>query len=395
MVTKLKNYKIVKVSVLLLLFLSNFFFHASCIWKTSITGDAMWQYTTKLVQDYQCAIRMEIISALILLVVWVVLLVQIEPFVNLKIVFVAIACTVILLGGFFFYQMHFFAFPIWYEKNLWYGIFGYSFLNSLFLLPFIILFTKLMKSIPRGILYLGKRKADIENEDQRIAIEKMRQDLLANISHDLRTPLTSIISYIDILKNEELSENVAEYVEIIDRKANGLRRLVDDVVFLSKLTSHNMEAKIERINIKRFLDQVLCEWELDEDSLFQQVNYISSDAEAYVETDGSKLYRVFHNLIENAIKYKKEDSLIQIKYEHKEKECVFIEIKNEASYPLQFQGQEMVERFVRADKARNSEGHGLGLAIADELIKLCGGQMEIWVQDSYFVVDLIFDCTTV
>ncbi|MBP3615790.1 MAG: HAMP domain-containing histidine kinase [Alphaproteobacteria bacterium] len=231
----------------------------------------------------------------------------------------------------------------------------------------------------------------MENEEKRVALEKMRQDLLANISHDLRTPLTSIISYIDILKNQELSGDAVEYVEIIDNKANVLRNMVDDIVYLSKLTSGSMHVNMEKINLKCFLEQVLFEWKVDNEQLADFIEYTVVGEETIVENDGSKLYRVFQNLLDNVVKYKKENSIIEIKYENIDERYVTIEIKNESSYPLQFQGDDMLERFVRADRTRNSEGHGLGLAIATELVKLCKGKMEIKVEEVFFIVKLSFE----
>lgn len=119
----------------------------------------------------------------------------------------------------------------------------------------------------------------MENEEKRIALEKMRKDLLTNISHDLRTPLTSIVSYVDILKNQELSEESAAYVKIIDKKAGVLRNMVDDIVYLSKLTSGNMPVTMDKINLKCFLEQVLFEWKADNEQIEDYVKYEATGGE--------------------------------------------------------------------------------------------------------------------
>ena len=388
MVTKLKRNKVFKIFVHILLLISFCVFDASYIIKESINGDSNWENTLSLVQKYQCASYVKIIALVVFIAVLLLILVYSSPFQSFRQTCVMLFVVVALCSVLVIYKIHMFSYPIWYDDEIKHIIVREVFLDTIIVVPSAFLIVKVLKSIPHGMLRLARKKVEMENEEKRVALEKMRQDLLANISHDLRTPLTSIISYIDILKNQELSGDAVEYVEIIDNKANVLRNMVDDIVYLSKLTSGSMHVNMEKINLKCFLEQVLFEWKVDNEQLADFIEYTVVGEETIVENDGSKLYRVFQNLLDNVVKYKKENSIIEIKYENIDERYVTIEIKNESSYPLQFQGDDMLERFVRT---RNSEGHGLGLAIATELVKLCKGKMEIKVEEVFFIVKLSFE----
>ncbi len=390
MAIKLKNSKIGRRIIRIFLFLFLFGLTMTNIYQESITNDTNWKNVEKLVRHYRLCKNIEWSLTGLLFLVVIVLLVVTKGSVEKYKIMADLFGTLLFILGFGLYQLHLFFYPIWYEQNIMLIVIREAFIDAAFISIIILLFIQLIKSIPARIMYVARQKAERENREQRYAIEQMRQELLTNISHDLRTPLTSIISYIEILKNEELGEPAAEYVRRLDKKASALRRMVDDVVYLSKLTSQNVDVKIEKINVKRLLEQALCEWEEGTRNSSQDIKVTYVGKEMWLETDGSKLYRVLQNLYENARKYAKQGTSIEIEYKCVDEKNVSIQMKNESSYPMHFDGKDMTGRFTRADQTRTSSGHGLGLAIAEELMQICGGKLTVDVQDVYFIVTLFF-----
>ncbi|GHV08050.1 hypothetical protein FACS1894217_09890 [Clostridia bacterium] len=213
--------------------------------------------------------------------------------------------------------------------------------------------------------------------------ERMKADLITNVSHDLKTPLTSIISYIELLSRMELSDEAREHVDVLVRKSERLKLLIQDVFDLAKSSSGNAEVVLETIDLARLTDQLLSEYE--DASL--KVNL--PDRPLLITGDGAKLARVLHNLLDNAVKYRLHGTRIHISAQKDGQKAVF-EMKNVANYEMDFDTAEITERFTRGDVSRNTNGSGLGLAIAKSFAEACGGQMRVSVDGDMFKVILSF-----
>jgi len=227
--------------------------------------------------------------------------------------------------------------------------------------------------------------------EEKIKSERMKVELITNVSHDLKTPLTSIISYVDLLSKEEgLPDHVKDYVKILMQKSDRLKTLIQDIFELSKATSGDMKVEKDRIDLGKLIRQTLAD--LDEQitrsGLMFRINL--PDEPVYIMSDGKKLYRVFLNLISNALKYSLAGSRVYITLEKKDGNKALAEIKNISNYEMDFKEEEVLERFVRGDKSRSTEGSGLGLAIAQSFVQACGGSMGIKVDGDLFKVKLEF-----
>ncbi len=224
--------------------------------------------------------------------------------------------------------------------------------------------------------------------------EQMKVDLITNVSHDLKTPLTSMIGYIDLLKKEtELSDAARDYIEVLGNKSEHLKDLIQDLFEISKATSGTMETRWEELEMHKLLEQTLGDME---DAIAQSGREIRKEFEEenmYFLGDGKYLYRVYQNLLENALKYSMEGTRIYMELYKEEGKVVTI-IKNIAGYEMKFNHEEMKERFVRGDESRTSEGNGLGLAIAESFTNMCQGDFQIIVDGDLFKVLLKFDLLT-
>lgn len=218
-------------------------------------------------------------------------------------------------------------------------------------------------------------------EDQ-IKSERMKIELVANVSHDLKTPLTSIISYIDLLKKTDLGPEASDYVQILDKKAQKLKGIVADVFSLAKATS-GIDVNMEELDFITLFNQSLA----DADDKIRNSGRIlkvqMTEKTAPIMGDGSKLYRVFQNIIDNALKYSMEGSRIFMDVERRGDSIVFI-AKNMSSYPIDFTPDEITERFVRGDSSRTDGGSGLGLSIAKSFTEACGGSFHIELDGDMF-----------
>ena len=220
----------------------------------------------------------------------------------------------------------------------------------------------------------------------------MKTELITNVSHDLKTPLTSIINYIDLLKRENIEpEEARDYVNVLDNKAQRLKVLIEDLFEASKAASGAMELNIEKIEIVQLLKQVLGENDerINENKLNLKVNI--PEEKIYIKGDGKRLYRVFENLISNVVKYSLSNTRVYIDVT-KEDDDVKIVMKNIAAYELNFDVNEITERFKRADEARTSEGSGLGLAIAKSIVELHGGKFDIEIDGDLFKSIILLKC---
>lgn len=224
-------------------------------------------------------------------------------------------------------------------------------------------------------------KKSVENE---MKSENMKTELITNVSHDLKTPLTSIINYIDLLKRENIEpESARDYVSILDKKSQRLKVLIEDLFEASKAASGAMELNITKIDVGQLLKQALGENDerFIESKLEVKLNI--PNEKIFINGDGKRLYRVFENLIFNIVKYSLTNTRVYIDM-FKENDEVTIVMKNISAYELSFDTNEITNRFKRGDDSRSTEGSGLGLAIAKSIIELHNGSFKIEVDGDLF-----------
>ncbi|MFS0576832.1 HAMP domain-containing sensor histidine kinase [Sporosarcina sp. 179-K 3D1 HS] len=241
---------------------------------------------------------------------------------------------------------------------------------------------------------LAKHAANLNNvrEGVRISMseqaksERLKTELITNVSHDLRTPLTSIITYTDLLKNEELSsEERMKYVDILDKKSQRLKTLIEDLFDVSKMASGNLELAKQRVDLTQLLQQALAEHAAEIEDSGLDFRTTLPEFPLIASVDGQRWWRVLDNLIVNAIKYTLPGTRVYISLRKVGSDAEFI-VKNVTKYELGENVDELFERFKRADTSRHTEGSGLGLAIAQSIVDLHGGTMKIEVDGDLFKV---------
>ncbi|MCD7871769.1 MAG: HAMP domain-containing histidine kinase [Clostridiales bacterium] len=214
--------------------------------------------------------------------------------------------------------------------------------------------------------------------------ERTKTELITNVSHDLKTPLTSVINYIDLLKKCDIKDETArKYMNVIDEKSNKLKRLIEDLIEASKVSSGNVTINKTKLNLNELAAQAVVEETSDIEKRGLHIIFEESDLKHIVFADGTKIYRVFENLLSNARKYSAPGSRIYARVYSDDKYGYF-ELKNISKEQLNIDSAELMERFVRGDKSRNEEGNGLGLSIAKELCKLNGGELIINIDGDLF-----------
>lgn len=225
---------------------------------------------------------------------------------------------------------------------------------------------------------------------EEIKSEKMKTELISNVSHDLKTPLTSIITYIDLLKKSDNNpEDLNHYITVLDRNSLRLKRLIDDLFDVTRANTGNIKLNNETIDIISLIKQTLfeCQDALKINDLIIKENY---KKEKYLLTlDSSKTYRIFENLFNNVSKYALSHTRVYIDIDEDEKN-VIINIKNISALEMNFTGEEIVERFIRGDKSRNTAGSGLGLAIAKSFTEIQNGEFKITIDGDLFKVSVKF-----
>lgn len=224
-------------------------------------------------------------------------------------------------------------------------------------------------------------KKSVENE---MKSENMKTELITNVSHDLKTPLTSIINYIDLLKRENIeSETARDYISVLDKKSQRLKVLIEDLFEASKAASGAMELNISKIDVGQLLKQALgeCDEAFKNNNLDVKLNLPNN--KVFINADGKRLYRVFENLLSNIVKYSLSNSRVYIDMFKEESEVVIV-MKNISAYELNFDTNEIINRFKRGDSSRSTEGSGLGLAIAKSIIELHNGSFKIEVDGDLF-----------
>jgi signal transduction histidine kinase len=220
--------------------------------------------------------------------------------------------------------------------------------------------------------------------------ERLRAELITNVSHDLKTPLTSIITYVDLLKNCDIADPKAqEYIHVLDDKGAKLKRLIDDLIEASKVTSGNVSVNLAPMNLSEFCLQSTVDVQQDFDK--NNLNLVVKQGEkpVTVTADGAKTFRVIENLLSNARKYSARGSRVYVSVYEQGGKGIF-EIKNISAQPLDITPAELTERFVRGDKSRTAEGNGLGLSIAKELCKVQNGELELSIDGDLFKAKVEF-----
>ncbi len=222
--------------------------------------------------------------------------------------------------------------------------------------------------------------------------ERLKADLITNVSHDIKTPLTSIVNYVDLLKREKIeSQPVKGYIEVLEAKSQRLKQLTDDLVEASKISSGNITLIMEKINLTELLHQSLGEFsEKFEEKNLQIVEDCQGDA-FYIEADSRRIWRVIENLFHNICKYALEGTRVYLDMaQAPEKDEVVLSLKNISAQRLNIRAEELTERFIRGDVSRSTEGSGLGLSIAKNLTELQNGTFEIYLDGDLFKVTLTF-----
>lgn len=247
-----------------------------------------------------------------------------------------------------------------------------------------------------GILNPIARNLNNIKSGFKVAVEKeiksqhMKTELISNVSHDLKTPLTSIITYVDLLKCEDVTqESQKEYIDILDKKSKRLQVLIEDLFEASKASSGNIDLQLEQVDVIALLRQTLGELEekINDSNLQMKINL--PENKVLCELDGRRTYRVFENIIGNILKYALPNSRVYIDVLENEKQISFI-FKNISAYEMNFDASEIMERFSRGDDSRNTEGSGLGLSIAKSLVELQNGNLQISIDGDLFKLTVTF-----
>ena len=220
--------------------------------------------------------------------------------------------------------------------------------------------------------------------------ERMKIDLITNVSHDIKTPLTSIINYVDLLKREDFEDpKIRNYLQVLEEKAYRLKTLTEDVVEASKVSSGNISLEMMNLNLVELVNQTSAEFEekFEARNLKMIMNLPTEPATIYA--DGRRMWRVLANVFNNAAKYAMEGSRVYVDLVQTGEEVQFT-IKNVSEQPLNISADELTERFIRGDVSRSTEGSGLGLSIAQNLTKLQGGKFELYLDGDLFKVLIRF-----
>ena len=242
----------------------------------------------------------------------------------------------------------------------------------------------------------GKNLDQIRKEinkamEQELKSERLRNELITNVSHDIKTPLTSIKSYVDFLQRDNLSEEERrEYLEIVAKHTEKLAVLAKNLIEVSQITSGNIEVKREKTSLNIIIEQTIEEFalKLEQSELMPRVRM--PEEEIYIMGDGEWLWRIFSNLLNNACKYAAVGTDVEISLEENNGKAA-VRIANISKSALNVEGDELIERFVRGDSSRHTDGNGLGLSIARSLAELQGGVLDISVKGDTFTAVVVFD----
>ena len=226
--------------------------------------------------------------------------------------------------------------------------------------------------------------------NESIKAERLKTDLITNVSHDLKTPLTSIINYTDLLKKEKIeNENVKKYIDILEKKSKKLKILTEDLIEVSKISSGNETVALEKIDFKELVLQANGEFaEKFEEKNLDVISNLPQEA-VIMDLDGKKMWRVLENLYQNVYKYSLENTRVYVDLAVHDN--IVFTIKNISKEKLNISPDELMERFIRGDSSRHTGGNGLGLSIAKDLSKLNGGTLSIQIDGDLFVAKINLD----
>ena len=234
----------------------------------------------------------------------------------------------------------------------------------------------------------------MESVNESLKNEKLKADLITNVSHDIKTPLTSIVNYVDLLKRENLgNENARNYIRILDEKSQRLKQLTEDLVETSKITSGNVKLDMQKIDMVELLYQTGGEFNERFEARNLTIVTKIPNKSMYIYADGRQLYRSLENLYTNAAKYALENTRVYVELSNNDNKVVFT-IKNVSKNELDIVSDgkvDLTERFVRGEKSRTTEGSGLGLSIATNLTTLMGGKFEINVDGDLFIATIEYE----
>lgn len=227
--------------------------------------------------------------------------------------------------------------------------------------------------------------------DDKMKSERFKTELITNVSHDIKTPLTSIVNYVDLIKKEDCNNpKINEYIEVLDRQSNRLKKLTEDLVEVSKASTGNLSVEFTKCNLNILISQALGEFSEKLEQKELCVVQTIEDNELFVMADGKRLWRVFDNLLSNICKYAMRGTRVYIDLKKDDDKAVII-FRNISDSPINLSQEELTERFVRGDRSRNTEGSGLGLSIAKSFTELQNGIFEINADGDLFKVKLYFN----
>lgn len=217
--------------------------------------------------------------------------------------------------------------------------------------------------------------------NEKMKSERFKTELITNVSHDIKTPLTSIINYVDLLEKEEIpNENAKEYLEVLERQSARLKKLIEDLIEASKASSGSLSVNLEKLEAGVFLVQTVGEFKEKTEKNKLDLQIKKPGEPIYIMADGRHFWRVIDNLMNNICKYAQPETRVYINLEQTG-EKVQITFRNTSRYPLNISSEELMERFVRGDSSRNTEGNGLGLSIAGSLMELMHGKIDFsWTE---------------
>lgn len=237
---------------------------------------------------------------------------------------------------------------------------------------------------------INKQKLETALEIERQSLEKvsksdqLRLDLITNVSHDLKTPITSMVGYLELMKKEELSDVVRDYLDVIVDKTDKLKEMIESLFSLAKVSSGNIELHKEKFGFNRLIEQIMGDMkdQIDESELQFVTRLTTEGTEVY--SDNMYCYRICQNLFENALKYAAKGTRVFVKTYIGENDTACLEMTNTAGYPMDFEKEEILEKFARGDKSRSTDGNGLGLAIVSSYAKALGGEFDIQIDCDQF-----------
>jgi signal transduction histidine kinase len=226
--------------------------------------------------------------------------------------------------------------------------------------------------------------------EEKLAAERFRTELITNVTHDIRTPLTSIINYVDLIDKLEIEDTaLQEYVLVLQNKTVRLKSLVNDLLDASKASTGTMEVTLELLDLSELMGQVVGDF--DDAMRAADLTYVNpyADHPVFILADGSLLWRVLENLFANIVKYAMPGTRVYVEIGEGE-QSVTLTLKNTSKDKLNIPPSELLQQFARGDQARTAEGNGLGLYIAERLIDLMGAHLTLTINADLFEVRLVF-----